>query len=68
MIPRFSGDGVEEERTQYDEDVFQDGVKQRKNGFSLAANPWDWNASRRECKLWMAGWADQDMIELVEGR
>lgn len=64
MIPRFEGDGIEEERTPEEEAAFSEGVEARKKGSYIDTNPFV--KSFGEFKSWIYGWTDQDMIELHE--
>lgn len=65
MIPRFPyEDEPQEEFTDDEKRIINDGVKHKKDGYFHDENPW--NEGTREHKLWYQGWCDQDMIEISE--
>ncbi len=64
MIPRFDGDGIEEELTEFETMIFQEGVNARKDDRDMNTNPF--TKETRSYKVWMTGWVDQDMTEMQE--
>lgn len=66
MIPRFEGDGIEEELTEFETMIFQEGVNARKDDRDMSMNPF--TKETRSYKVWIQGWTDQDMIEILKSR
>lgn len=67
MIPRFPyEEPFDEELTDDEKGIINDGVKHHEEGYFHDMNPW--KEGTRQHKLWFQGWTDQDMIEISENR
>ena len=62
MIPRFDGDGIEEELTEFETMIFREGMNARKDDRDMNTNPF--TKGTGSYKVWDQGWCDQDMTEL----